>query len=116
MINSICPKSIDPQFHLRRAKENIWVDIERDLKDYQRDYCVDVEMARKLMEYIQVALADRQAPFDETETFYKNVQLCIDVLDVIEEVLMLNMKHDSRAKRELTLGEMVEKLKKITVM
>lgn len=116
MITNICPKSVDPQFHLRRRKENIWVDIERDLNDFQRDFCVDVELARKLMEHIQVALADRQAPFDETENFYKNVQFCIDVLDVIEEVLMLNMNQDNRTKREVTLGEMVEKLQQITVM
>lgn len=116
MITNICPKSIDPQFHFKRAKENVWVDIERDMKDFQHDYCVDVELARRLMEQIQIALADRQAPFDDSENFYKNVQLCIDVLDSVEDILTLNMKSDNRTKREITLGELIEKLQKITVL
>lgn len=116
MITNICPKSIDPMFNFKRQKENYWVDIERDLNDFQHSYCVDVELARRLMEHIQVALADRQAPFNETENFYKNVQLAIDVLEVVEEVLMLNIKDDNRTKRQQTLGDMVEKLQKITVM
>lgn len=116
MITNICPKSIDANFNLRRARENYWLDVERDLEQYNKDYCIDVELARKLMEHIQILLVNRQAPFDETENFYKNVQLCIDVIDVIEEVLMLNMKTDNRTKRQLTMGDMIEKLKKITVM
>lgn len=116
MITSICPKSIDPQFHLRRAKENVWVDIERDLNEFDRDYCSEVELARNLMTHMQLALASRQAPFDDSANFYKNVQLAIDVLEVVEEVLLLNIRTDNRSKRELTLGQMVEKLQNITVM
>lgn len=92
------------------------MDIERDLNDFNRDYCSDIELAERLMEHIQIALANRQAPFCETENYYKNVQLSIDVLDAVEKVLMLNMKQDNETKREVTLGEVIEKLQKIKVL
>lgn len=116
MLTNICPKGLDPNFHLRRARENVWVEIEHDLKDYQKQYCVDVELARKLMEHILVSLVERQAPFNDSENFYKNVQLCIDVLECVEDVLMLNIRQDNRTKREKTIGDVVDKLQKITVM